>query len=415
MVALGPWRLSIGGLRVSASDVDKPLVTIAVAGVIALALSRTIVAAARRQSIAGFYACAAVVMWMFALGPTVMFRGVPRAVPGLYRLLFLLPGGGGIRVPARFWIMATLCLAVVAGVGASHLLARRPRAVPWLTALLAIGLLSDGWSTIPVVPAPAGFPDAAILRGRTVMALPIGNFADFAPQYLAVTGGWRSVNGYSGYEPKYYEAVRQGTRFEVDDVFDTFRARDDLFVVVNTDQPRLVSLVERQPGAVCVAERKGARQYRLPRRSRPAPSYAVGAPIRIARATASCPAPEAAFDGNLSTHWFCGPQFGNEWFVADLGVVADRVAAIRYTMGRWYGEFPRVLIIDTSVDGQAWEPASAGDVIGPMIEGALLDPLTAPTTVSFEPRRARYVRLRQTGRDNDVVWALPELAILTGP
>jgi len=42
--------------------------------------------------------------------------------------------------------------------------------------------------------------------------------------------------------------VRQGARFEVDDVFETFRDQDDLFVVVNTDQPRLISLVERQPG-----------------------------------------------------------------------------------------------------------------------------------------------------------------------
>jgi len=415
VVVLGPWRLDVGGLRVSASDVDKPVIILAVAGIVALALSRTMFEAVRRQSLAGFYACAAIVMWMFALGPTVMFRGVPRAVPGLFRLLFLLPGGGGVRAPARFWIMATLCLSIVAGLGASHLLARRrPRAVPWLAALLAIGLLSDGWSTIPVAPAPTAFPDDAMLRGRTVMALPIGNLQDFAPQYLAVTGGWRSVNGYSGYEPKYYEAVRQGTRFEVDDVFETFRAREDLFVVVNTDQPRLISLVERQPGAVCVAQQKGTRQYRLPRRSIPGRSYAIGAPLRIAAATASCPSPEAALDGNLSTRWLCGPQSGQEWFVADLGVAADRVAAIRYTMGESYREFPRVLVIDTSVDGRTWEPAWDRDVIAPMLEGTLRDPLTAPTTVAFAPRRARYVRLRQTGKDNDIVWALPELAILSG-
>jgi hypothetical protein len=276
-------------------------------------------------------------MWLLALGPTVMFRGVPRAVPGPFQLFFLLPGGGGVRAPARFWIMATLCLAIVAGMAASQLLARRRPRVAWLLAvLMSIGLLSDGWSTIAVVPAPKAFPDEAMMRGHTVMALPIGDLQDFGPQYRAVVGGFRSVNGYSGYEPKYYHAVRQGVRFEVDDVFATYRAAGDLFVVVNLDQPRLMSLVERQAGATVVAEGNGARQYRLPRRAGPARSYAITASVRIARATASCTMPEAAIDGNSASRWVCGPQSGREWFMADLGAVLDRVSAVRYTMGDSY-------------------------------------------------------------------------------
>ena len=415
VVLFGPWRIGAAGLRLSASDVDKPLVILAVAGVVALVLSRTTLEAVRRRSAVGFYVGAAIIMWLLALGPTVMFRGVPRAVPGLFQLLFLLPGGGGVRAPARFWIMATLCLAIVAGMAASQLLARRrPRAALALAALLSIGLLSDGWSTIPVVPVPKAFPDEALLRGHTVMALPIGNLQDFGPQYRAVVGGFRSVNGYSGYEPKYYEGVRQGSRFEVDDLFATFRAADDLFVVVNLDQPRLMSLVERQPGAVMVAEANGARQYRLPRRAAPAHPHSITAPVRIVRATASCATPEAAIDGTLVTRWVCGPQSGKEWFIADLGAVSDRVSAIRYTLGESYREFPRVLVVETSLDGRTWEPAWDRDVLAATIGGALLDPLAAPATVPFAPRPARYVRLRQTGKDNDVVWAMPELEILAG-
>jgi hypothetical protein len=37
----------------------------------------------------------------------------------------------------------------------------------------------------------------------------------------------------------------------------------------------------------------------------------------------------------------------------------------------------------------------------------------ASTTLPFAPRRARFVRLRQTGKD-DENWALPELAVLAG-
>jgi len=414
VVVAGPWRFMVGALRVSASDVDKPLVIFAMAGLAALVVSRTALATLRRRSVTGFYLCGAVVMWVLALGPTVLFMGVPRAVPGPFRLLFLLPGGGGVRAPARFWLMSTLCLSIVAGLAASQLLARRRHgAAVLLTALLAIGLLSDGWSTIPAAPAPAPFPDEAALRGQTVLALPIGNFQDFGPQYRAIVGGWRSVNGYSGYEPKHYEAVRQGARFEVDSVFAPFRARGDLFVVVNTDQPRLMSLVERQRGAVCIAERRGTRQYKLPRTSDPVPAWAIGAPRPIARVNASCPAGESAVDGNPSTSWVCGPQRGTEWFIADLGAAVDGVRAVRYMMGEAYREFPRDLVVDTSLDGEAWEPAWDGDVIAQTIEGSLLDPLMAPTTVPFAPRRARFVRLRQTGQDS-ANWALPELSVLAG-
>jgi hypothetical protein len=410
----GPWRVDVAGIRVSASDVDKPLLILAIAGFAAIVSSRATLAAVRQQSVAGFYLCAALVMWVLALGPTVVFMGVARAVPGPFGLLFLLPGGGGLRAPARFWLMATLCLAIVAGLAASALLARRrPRAAFALTTLLAVGLLSDGWSTIPAAPAPAALPDEAALRGHTVLALPVGNFQDFGPQYRAVLGGWRSVNGYSGHEPKFYEAVRQGARFEADGLFEPFRARGDLFVVVNTDQPRLVALVERQPGAVCIADRKGTRQYRLPRQSRADATEAGTVEVRVVRASASCPSAALAVDGDLTTRWVCGPQRGSEWFVADLGSSIANVSAVRYTMGESYREFPRDVVVETSIDGRAWEPAWNGDVIAATVEGSLRDPLMAPTTLQFAPRGARYVRVRQTGKD-EAHWALPELTVLAG-
>jgi hypothetical protein len=409
---IGPWRVDVAGLRLSATSPDKPLLILALAGIAALVSSRTAVTAFRQRSVAGFYLTAAFAMWVLALGPTVILMDVPRALPGPFRLLFLLPGGGGLRAPARFWIMATLCLSVVAGLAARELLARRrPRAALALTALLAIGLLSDGWSTIPTAPAPPSFPDEAVLRGQTVLALPVGHFEDFGPQYRAIVGGWRSVNGYSGYEPKHYEAVRQGSRFEVDGVFEPFRARGDLFVIVNTDQPRLMALVERQPGVTRIAERRGIREYRLPRRAPPAAEPVAAEPVRLASASASCASAGAAIDGDLATSWICGPQRGGESFVVDLGTAVDAICAVRYTMGESYREFPRVLLVETSVDGTTWEAAWNGDVIAASIEGSLLDPLTAATTVSFAPRRARFVRLRQTGRD-DVNWVLPELAVL---
>jgi hypothetical protein len=409
----GPWRIDLGVVRASASDVDKPLLVLLGAGIVAMLLSPTLVTAVRQRSIAGFYLLAAFGMWLLALGPTVEFLGVSRVVPGPFQLLLLVPGGSGMRAPARFWIMATLCLAVVAGFAAGELLARRSRrATGWLVALLAVGLLTDGWATIPPARAPQAFPDPVGLRGQTVLQLPIGAAHDFAPQYLAVTGGWRSINGYSGYEPRFYEALKQGARFEVDGLFQPFRARGDLYVVVSADQPRLRALVERQPGVVAVGDRDGLLQYRLPRQRTAASRQARTAPLRIAAASSSCPEARAAIDGQLETRWVCGPQTGREWFQADLGAPVDGVSAVRYMLGESYREFPRALVVETSIDGKAWQPAWKGDVIAPTIEGSLVDPLHAPTTLTFAPRRARFIRMRQTGKDADVSWALPELAIL---
>jgi hypothetical protein len=411
----GPWRFEVAGLRVSASNIDKPLLIVFVAGLLLLVSSRNVRAAVRQRSTTGFYLGAALIMWLFALGPTVTFMGVARPIPGLYRVLMLLPGGGGLRAPGRFWLMATLCLAVVVGLVASELLARRrPRAL-LLGALLAVGLIADGWATFPVAPAPVHYPDEEALRGQVVLQLPVGNLQDFAPQFLAVAGGWQSVNGYSGYEPRFYEALRQGSRFEVDSLFEPFRARGDFYVIVNADQPRLRALVERQPGAALVGDRAGVLQYRLPRLPRPAAVHAAAAPVPIVTASGSCAGTESkALDGNLDTRWVCGPQRGQEWFVADLGMPSDNVTAVRYMLGQHYREFPRVLVVDTSLDGVTWDAAWNGDVIAATIEGSLEEPLTAPATVWFPPRRARYIRLRQTGRDEEIHWSLPELAVLAG-
>ena len=228
-----------------------------------------------------------------------------------------------------------------------------------------------------------------------------------------MAGGWRSVNGYSGYEPRFYEALRQGARFEVDGLFQPFRSRGDLFVVVNEDQPRLRALIERQPGAVCIGDRNGILQYRLPRQTPARHGTRVrrrcglrAPPPRVP------PAPQRPSTAGSTRAGHVGRRTATEWFQADLGAPADRVAAVRYTLGESYRDFPRALVVETSLDGQAWEPAWDGDVIAPTIEGSLVDPLRAPATIPFAPRRARYVRLRQTGKDSQVTWALPELAIL---
>ena len=87
---------------------------------IALVLHPSIRAGWSRRSSLAFYTLAAVAMWLFCLGPAPTLMGKPLLYKAPYAWLMLVPGVEGVRVPARFWVLATLCLAVAgcAGVAA---------------------------------------------------------------------------------------------------------------------------------------------------------------------------------------------------------------------------------------------------------------------------------------------------------
>ena len=175
-----------------------------------------------------------------------------------------------LRVPGRFWLMATLCLAVVAGLRGRRRCcddAAGARAVV-LVAALSVGVCrTAGSCTSPSARAGRG-PRPGVLRGQVVLYLPVGNIDGRVPAPTTPwSHGWRSVNGYSGFEPNHYDGVRQGAQFELDGTVPaTFATRGDLHVVVAADAPRLRALVERQPGAMRIGDRNAAAiQYRLPR------------------------------------------------------------------------------------------------------------------------------------------------------
>ena len=75
-------------------------------------------------------------------------------------MLMLLPGGEGIRVPARFWMLAALCLAVAAALALRQITDRWPRYARVIPAIACLGILLDGWP-VPIFmeKRPADRPD----------------------------------------------------------------------------------------------------------------------------------------------------------------------------------------------------------------------------------------------------------------
>jgi hypothetical protein len=414
----GPWAFTLGPLRVSASSIAKPVMLATATLLLGLVMSPGIRAAARGSSAAGFYLVAALVTWLLALGPVLTFMGELRGFQAPFALLMHLPGVEGLRVPARFWLLTTMCLAMLVGLLAASLLdGRRRSVVAGGVVLVSALLLTDGWiDRIPAAPVPYGVPDHRVLRNATVLNLPMGSLRDIAAQFRGVTGGWRSVNGYSGYFPGYYVAVLDAARDEEEGVVVPFLAYGDLHVVVAEDARRLRDMIERQPGVVRTAAGSGAVQYMIPRRTALPRTDTLGERLAIKSLSASCEARAVVrvADGDERTRWECGPQRPGYELVVDLGQPL-MVGAVVQNMAEYNTNYPRHLLLETSVDSVSWDAAWDGSVRSLLIAQAIERPgPSLRVTVPFASRRARYIRLRQMAADQTLPWSIAELEVLGG-
>lgn len=412
VLTIGPLVLDAGLFRISATSLAKPLLIGMAAACAALLLS--LAARARTASSAtAFYLFAAIATWALALGPTIIVGGESSGRTGPFALLAALPGGSSIRVPARFWLMTMLCLAVVAGWAVAWLVRGRTRAFTAAFTLFAsAAVLADGWmGGIPAQPPPEVPPDVRALAGQRVLTLPIEPYPDIAATWHAVIGEWRAVNGYSGNAPRYYDALASAAALEDDAVFEVFRRDEDLHVVVSGEAIALKRFVERQPGAKVIARGSGATQYLLPRR----PSFETGvsrAAIGGVTVRSECSPAELALlqDDNDRTQWGC-PAGQEQAITIDIGRPRS-VRAVVYGLGRYHWEFATAMSIETSLDGLSWTGARRGPILREVIDAGLQAPRQMPVMLVFPPRQARYLRVRPIDQRKDFRWSIAELGVL---
>ncbi len=152
---------------------------------------------------------------VLSLGPEMRLFG--SAVPLPYRFFYRnLPGFDSIRVPARIAVLALFGIAVLAGLGASVLVARwkRPCAIALLGLLLFEYRTYPLESVFPKAPAPsAAHTWLAQTKARgAVLVLPIHEGRDIQreslPMFHSTAHFLPLVNGYSGWWPNdYWELV----------------------------------------------------------------------------------------------------------------------------------------------------------------------------------------------------------------
>ncbi len=138
--------------------------------------------------------------------------------PALYRFAWPFRS---VRVPARFGILVGLTIAVLAGAGAGRLLARIPgaRARPAALAFFTLALMVDAWpryDRLPMWRFSPGIYASIPKTGAVLFEFPIhaqpDRFAENLPyMYFSIWHWTPMVNGYSGFNPRSYAALVDGT------------------------------------------------------------------------------------------------------------------------------------------------------------------------------------------------------------
>lgn len=312
-------------------------------------------------------ACAGAAFWL-CLGPA--FPGPSLAsIWHPYDWLFWLPGFNGIRVPARFFMIAALCLAMAAAVAFAHLRAR-VRYPALLTAIVFVGLFVDG----AIAGMPLGVPPGRLPIAEhdvRLLTLPFDDhLASIRTMYQSMALGAQVVNGYAGYVPEEADVISWALNRRDPTLLTELRRGRPLYVLVASSDSATTwtAFMDAQPDAVRLDVGSGGLMYRMA--AMPArPMIVPGPPLKPAAISRTA-------DG----------------LIADLGTPQ----VVRFVELKTRGDLVRLpasLIVQTSVDGVSWRTVSDERPGGAALIGVTADPRSLPVRVLLPDVNARYIRV----------------------
>jgi hypothetical protein len=368
------------------------------------------------RSMLVFFLVGALLMWAMSLGPQPTLMREPFLPWGPYAWLMALPGADSVRVPARFWMIAALCLAGAGALAFVALAERWPRRRFVLAAVASVGIVADGWQVPMKFPAP---PDARPNRTAAVarVDLPFVGSHDLRALYRAILHGRPLVNGYSGYFAPHHDVLKRLLNEGDHDAMRHMAQFGDLEVVVDhayDRDGRWRKYVATYPGIERVHRDEQHSSFRIRESDHGARYRRLPAPILpIVGIMASGNQELAArmTDGDLATRWELGRgQQPGDRVTIDLGVPRI-VRGVELALGRYIADYPRGMLIETSADAASWQSAWSGSGGGPALTAAVFHPTVVPITFPIEPQEARYVRLTQLGFDAVFYWSIAELRV----
>lgn len=164
----------------------------------------------RERSSFAFYLTATFVAILLALGPSPRIFGVEIWHNGPYFwLMTIIPGLMGLRVPSRFALLAILSLAITGALLLTRIHfanATRERLV--FGALLLIILIETWPRPLELRQLPTVVDPRILTPNAAVLELPLGGNQEPLALYRSMFHRRPLVNGYSGYSPASYDALR---------------------------------------------------------------------------------------------------------------------------------------------------------------------------------------------------------------
>ncbi len=412
----GAWAFNLGPLAVSSRVVYKPLSVAAAALVGSVALSAHVRDAFRRRSPFAFYVLASIVLWLCSMGPRPEFLGHQILYKPPYAWLMHLPlFDHGVRAPARLAMLVALALSVAAALAFSRLSARGSRRTSVALAIVVAGILADTWVPgIPLAPVPDTWNPPPARGFAAVVELPLGGTGeDVAAMYHTIRHHLPTINGYSGYAPPHYDALRIALANRDETALDSLASSGPVLVAADRNKDGdWPGFVRGLRGATSLGEDGRWVFFSLPR-SAPAQALCDTGSLPVAAASDSRGAiPIATItDGSKFTWWTLGrPQQVGDRLVLDLGQAAAPCAVVMLQDGfqRFY---PRALSVATSVDGTEWTTAFSGKTGGLVIRGALASPLHPQLAIALPALPARFIRLQVEQALAREWWVVTDIAV----
>ena len=372
----------------------------------------------------GFYFAMLLLAFLFSLGSD-----------GPYMLLYrYVPGFSGLRAVSRIAVVVMLVLAIFAAYGTAFLL-RRSHGVRKCAVALGLGaLLCVEYVSVPI-------PSQAVPVGDEVPAVyhwlssmderfavveypfqPRGQSEGLRLYYS--TYHWKDlVNGYSGYfPPLFLELQRLSPEFPSDTTIRVLEAIGVRYVILDSaryadDWPRVRRALRSYRNRVRFVRRlEEAHVYEIVAGDDGLlgaidPGYGDALSFSGVMATANDGLTPYLADGDLVSRWHGGPQTPGQEILLDLGA-ARPVGALIMKLGPYRREYPRELVIEASVDGNAWSEMWSGSIEVRALLAELVSHHETPLVFPLGGQTVRWVRLRQLGADPVFYWSIAELSVV---
>jgi hypothetical protein len=146
-----------------------------------------------------------------------------------------------------------------------------------------------------------------------------------------------------------------------------------------------------------------------------APSLPSGHAIEVrpvaARASINDDLAQTVADGRVQTRWYTDVQRPGHTLTLDLGRPVP-VGAVRLVQGDRALEYPRVLIVERSLDGLAWFRMWEGPTSAFAWRAALEAPLRMPLMLPLDGCEARYLRLGLAIESPRQPWSVAEASVI---